>query len=96
MNEPNRLLQHLAAATRREGVSPPDELPHGLATRVLARLREKAAPSVWEAFGLAALPVAALVTLACVLLESPVDPQPPDDATVIADIMLESQLPTSR
>jgi hypothetical protein len=96
MNDPIRILQRLAAAARQEDASPPDELPLGVATRVLARLRARPAPTVWESFALAALPVAALVTLACVLLGSPVDPQPPDDATAIADIMLESQLSTSR
>jgi len=67
----------------------------GIATRVLACLRERPAPSIWESFALAALPVAALITLACVLLGSSAS-EPPDDAAVIADLMLETQLPTAR
>jgi hypothetical protein len=66
MNDPTRILQRLAAAARQEEPSPPHELPLGLATRVLARLREKPAPSIWESSALAALPVAAVVTLACI------------------------------
>jgi hypothetical protein len=93
MNDPARFLQRLAAAARQDDASPPDELPGGLATRVLARLRERPAPSLWESFALAALPVAALITLVCVLLESP-PPVPPDDVEMISRLMLETELPT--
>lgn len=68
MNHPDRFIQRPAAAAKREDVSPPDDLPHGLATRVLARLREKPAPSIWEASALVALPVAAVVTMKHLLL----------------------------
>jgi hypothetical protein len=93
MNDPARFLQRLAAAARHEDASPADELPVGLATRVLARLRERPAPSMWESFALAALPVAALVTLVCVLLGPPL-PEPPDEVEMISNLMLETQLPT--
>jgi hypothetical protein len=92
MNDPTRILQRLAAAARQEEPSPPHELPLGLATRVLARLREKPAPSIWESSALAALPVAAVVTLACVLLGSPAA-EPPDEAEMLSNLMLETELP---
>lgn len=92
MNDPDPLLHRLAAAASKEDPSPPDELPVGLAARVLARLRERPAPSIWESFSLAALPVAALVTLACVLLGAPAQ-EPPDEADLISNLMLETQLP---
>ena len=95
MNDPDKLLQRLAAAARREGAPTADELPFGLATRVLARLREGRAPTLWESLALGALPVAAVITIACVLLGSP-SAQPPDDAETIAQVMLETQLPTPR
>ena len=95
MNDPDKLLQRLAAATRREGDPAADELPLGLATRVLAKLREGCAPTLWETFALGALPVAAVITIACVLLGLP-EARPPDDADVIAQVMLETQLITSR
>jgi hypothetical protein len=93
MNDPTRILQRLAAAARQEEPSPPHELPLGLATRVLARLREKPAPSIWESSALAALPVAALITLACVYLGSTA-PEPPDEVEMISNLMLESELPS--
>jgi hypothetical protein len=93
MNHPDQFLQRLAAAARREDASPPDDLQLGLATRVLADLREMPAPSIWEASVLAALPVAAVVTLACVWLGSPAA-EPPDDAEMLSNLMLETQLPT--
>jgi len=93
MNHPDRFLQRLAAAARRDDASPPDDLPLGLATRVLAGLRERPAPSIWEASALAALLVAAVVTLACVWFGSP-PAEPPDEPAAIADLMLETQLPT--
>jgi hypothetical protein len=93
MNHPDRLLQRLASAARQDDVSPPDDLPPGLATRVLARLRERPAPSIWESSAVAALPVAAVVTLVCVLLGSPAPP-PPDEVELISSLMLETQLPT--
>ena len=68
MNHPDRFIQRPAAAAKREDVSTPDDLPHGLATRVLASLREKPAPSIWEASALVALPAAAVVTLKHLLL----------------------------
>lgn len=95
MNDPEKLLNRLAAATRLEDDPPADEMPLGLATRVLAKLREGRAPTLWETFALGALPVAALVTIACFILISP-EAQPPDDADVIAQVMLETQLITSR
>ena len=92
MNDPSRILQHLAAAARRDSI-PPDDLAPGLATRVLARVRdERPAPSLWESSALVALPVAALVTLVCVLLGSPTV-EPPEDADTISGLMLESELP---
>jgi len=93
MNDPARLLQRLAAATRQADEPPPDALPVGLATRVLARFRARPAPSLWESGALAARPVGALIALACVLLGSPTA-EPPDDAETISRLMLESQLPT--
>jgi hypothetical protein len=93
MNDPDQLLHRLATAARKEAPCAPADLPLGLATRVLARLREQPAPSIWESFSLAALPVAALVTLACVWLGSPT-PEQPDDAELISNLMLETQLPT--
>jgi hypothetical protein len=93
MNHPDRLLQRLASAARQDDVSPPDDLPPGLATRVLARLRERPAPSIWESSAVAALPVAAVVTLVCVLLGSPAPPTP-DEVELISSLMLETQLPT--
>lgn len=95
MNDPDKLLQRLAAATRSDGDPYADELPLGLATRVLAKLREGRAPTLWETFALGALPVAAVITIACVMLGSP-ETQPPDDADVIAQVMLETELTTSR
>lgn len=95
MNDPDKLLQRLAAATRREGDPSADELPLGLATRVLAKLREGRAPTLWETFALGALPVAAVITIACVMLGSP-EARPSDDADAIAQVMLETQLITSR
>ena len=95
MNNPDKILHRLAAATRREGDRSADELPLGLATRVLAKLREGRASTLWETFALGALPVAAAITIACVLLGSP-EAQPPDDADGIAQVMLETELTTSR
>lgn len=93
MNHPDQLLQRLATAARRGDASPPDELPLGLATRVLAGLRETPAPSIWESAALAALSVAAVVALACVWLGSPAA-ESPDDAEMLSNLMLETQLPT--
>jgi len=95
MNDPDKLLQRLAAATRRESDQAADELPFGLATRVLAKLREGRVPTLWETFALGALPVAAVITIACVMLGSP-EARPQDDADAIAQVMLETQLITSR
>jgi hypothetical protein len=94
MNDPSRFLLRLANAARRETAPPCDDLPPGLATHVLARLRERPTPSIWEKSALAALPVAALVTLACVWLGSPAAAPPPDEAEMISGLMLESELPT--
>ena len=93
MNDPSRILERLAAAARKEAAPPPNELPSRLAIRVLARLRERPAPSIWETSALAALPVAAVVTLVCVLLGSPAA-EAPDEAEILSGLMLESGLPT--
>lgn len=95
MKDPDKLLKRLAASSRREETQSADGLPFGLATRVLARFREGREPSLWESLALGALPVAAAITMACVMLGSPEAP-PQDDADVIAQVILETQLPTSR
>ncbi|MCU0781938.1 MAG: hypothetical protein MUF04_12670 [Akkermansiaceae bacterium] len=92
MDDSDRLLQRLATAARREAPPAPDEVPPGLATRVLARLREQPARSIWETSALAALPVAALITLACVLLGSPAA-EAPDEAEWLSGMILESEIP---
>jgi hypothetical protein len=94
MNDPSRILQRLAAAARQHDATPHDELPPGLATRVLARLRDRPAPSIWEKSALAALPVAALVALVCVLLGSPAA-APTDEADLLSGLILQSELSTA-
>ncbi|MBN8457248.1 MAG: hypothetical protein J0M04_05340 [Verrucomicrobia bacterium] len=94
MNDPSRILERLAAAARMESALTPDQLPSGLVTRVLTRMRERTGPSLWESSALVALSVAAVVTLVCVLLGSPAA-EPPDEAEMISGLMLESELPIS-
>ena len=91
MHETDQILQRIAAAARREKSAAPAGLPFGLATRVIARLREGRAPSLWESLALGALPVAVTITLACVLWGSP-PVQRADDPETIARVMLQTQL----
>jgi len=91
MHEADKILQRIAAASRR-AVSPvADELPFGLATRVIARLRDGRAPSLWESFALGALPVAVTITIACVVWGNP-SMDRADDPESIARVMLQNQL----
>jgi hypothetical protein len=91
MHEPETILQRIASAARRGAPPIPDELPFGLATRVLAKLREGRAPSLWESLALGALPLALTLTTVCLLWGAP-PVERPDDPEAIARVMLESQL----
>jgi hypothetical protein len=71
MNDPDKLLQRIAAATRREGDPSADALPFGLATRVLARLDGSLPENPWERLALGALPVGAAAALLCFLVPEP-------------------------
>jgi hypothetical protein len=54
--------------------SPPDELPYGFTTRVLARLNEVLPESPWERLALGALPVGAAAALLCFLVPALTSP----------------------
>ena len=91
MHGPETILQRIAAAARATTPPVPDELPFGLATRVLAKLREGRAPSLWESLALGAVPVAVTITAAC-LFWGVLPAERLDDPDTIARVMLESQL----
>ncbi|RFC41656.1 MAG: hypothetical protein DVB23_003366 [Verrucomicrobia bacterium] len=91
MQEADKILQRIAAAARRDESSAPSELPFGLATRVIAKLREGRAPSLWESLALGALPVAVTITVACILWGAP-PLERVDDPETIARVMLQTQL----
>ncbi len=96
MNTPHDPAERLLHLAKHASPLPvPDETPLGFATRVLAELRVGRKPTLWESMALGALPTAAVITLACVLLGSP-DAKSPDDADSFAQLMLENQLPTPR
>jgi len=81
----------IVAAARRVELPAPEELPFGLAFRVMARLREGRAPSLWDSLALGALPVAVTITITCLLWATP-SMDPGDDAETIARVMLQTQL----
>ena len=66
MNEMDQRLEQLAARARNATMPPSAEVPFGLATRAIASAREASDTSaLWTRFSLAALPVAAVATTAC-------------------------------
>ena len=71
MHEPNDNWQRLARAARHAPAPAPPELPHGFATRVVARWQAGetfAAPSAWEWLSLRALGWVAAVMVASLCL----------------------------
>ncbi len=92
MNRSDDFAARLAAAARRAEPSHDTEPPAGFTTRVLAQLRERP-PSLWERFALGAIPIAAVLTVACVWFTRPAPDPQADDPRVIASLMLEHQLP---
>lgn len=66
MNSTDQRLENLAARARNAAPPPPAEMPFGFATRVIAAATAPDdSATMWARFSLAALPVAALATAAC-------------------------------
>ena len=66
MNETDQRLEQLAARARMAVPPPPEELPFGFVTRVLAAATETPDSSaLWARFSFGALPVAAVATAVC-------------------------------
>ena len=66
MNETEQRLEQLAARARCACMPPNDEVPFGLAARVIASARTASdAAALWTRFSLAALPLAMVATAVC-------------------------------
>lgn len=83
----------LARRARRAAAAPAADLPPGLATRVLATLRESERPPAlpWERYSLRAVPLAATVAAGCLLYAWPAIERAPDEQA-LAGVMVERQL----
>lgn len=83
----------LARLARRTPDATADDLPPGLASRVLATLREPGrTPALpWERISLRAVPLAAAVAAGCFLYAWPAW-EPAADERALAGVMVERQL----
>lgn len=95
MNDPDLLLQRLAAAARRDVDPPLEAAPPGLAARVLVRIRAGRPSTPWETFSLGAIPVAAAITVVSVWLGS-TSRDLTDDPRAIAQFIVENQVTNPR
>jgi hypothetical protein len=92
MNTPFDPLDPLFRWTRAARRAPaPETPPPGFATRVLAAIRGERQRSAWETLAVRSLPVAALITVACLLLGAPRREQP-EEPQAIARTMIELQV----
>jgi hypothetical protein len=92
MNTPHDPVDRLLQLAKEAGERPvPSEPPFGFATRVLAAIRGERQRSAWETLALRSLPVAALITVACLLLGAPRREQPAEPQA-IAQTMIELQV----
>jgi hypothetical protein len=92
-SSPERTLDRLSSLARQAPVAGlPVELPYGFATRVLSQLKQQAVERPWEFLSLRALPVAAMITLACVLWGGEADAADLDDEDDVAASFLQSQI----
>jgi len=74
------LFLRLSRLARRAPARPPDELPPGLANRVLAQVRaeqDAEGRSLWERLSLGALPFAAAIAALCLIVSHYSKPEPP-------------------
>jgi hypothetical protein len=94
MNQHDKFVQQLADAACRVRLPEDHEPPVGFAARVLTGLRRERRLILWESFALGAVPVAALLTVACLVFTSVSRPGV-EDADAIVQAMLESQFPSS-
>lgn len=66
MNDTDQRLEQLAVRARIAAAPLPEEMPFGLATRVMASVRATSDISaLWARFSLTALPVATVATAVC-------------------------------
>jgi hypothetical protein len=95
MNDPDIILQRLAAAARRDVDPPLEVVSPGLATRVLVRIRTGRPAAPWETLSLGAIPIAAAITVVCVWLGS-TSRDLADDPRAIAQFIVEDQVTNPR
>src|SRR4051812_33315896 len=95
MSKPDDLFDRLSRLARRAPEQARRELPAGLATRVLARVRaaqraERA--SMWERLSLGSLPFAAATAAVCLLVSQARQEPPRADADLLVEHLLTSDL----
>ena len=92
MNPYHRILDRLTAAARRAPRAPSGEMPPGMATRVLAGLRERPPDRLWwEALAARAAVTACAVAAVYALVPAPA-PHAGDDPTGVASAILITAL----
>ena len=88
------LFLRLSRLARRAPALPPDELPPGLANRVLAQVRaeqDAEGRSLWERLSLGALPFAAAIAALCLIVSHYARQEPPRaDADLLVQQLLAS------
>jgi len=92
MKTQDPVLDRLLAAARRAPPPPAGDLPPGLATRVLARLRPAPESGVWWEGLAAKLALTGCAAAAVVALTPGPDAQAADEVSRIADALIHAEL----
>lgn len=94
MSTPEEPFLRLVRLARSVPVPPQEDLPHGLATRVLAQVRaeqENQGLLLWERLSLGAVRVAAVTTALCLLLAYAKEEPPRADAELLVQNFFTSE-----
>lgn len=90
----HRILDRLTAAARQAPRAPSGEMPPGMATRVLAGLRERTADRLWwESLAARAAIAACAAAAVCALLPAPAPHAGDDPVGVASEILLTALNP---